>query len=353
MDGVVRLGLLTLLAFAPLAQAANCTASGYQRDGFTLTAALVNPTGVVSGEVDATGCHIGIYFGPGVRGKVERANVHGANYFGIVNNGAEVDIQDSTLSDIGEKPFNGTQHGVAIYFVYGSAARGEIRRNLVWNYQKGGIVVNGALASATIENNRVIGLGPVSFIAQNGIQAGWGAHTKIRKNLVSGHSYTGANLAASGGILVLGGACYGGAATTETEIAHNVALGNDVGIWLSNLDGSCGPVTTPTNNVVRDNRLVNNALNNRTGNGAAQGYQAGIADQGYGDVIRNNDVCGPGYQPPGTAAVALFAIDVTATYEPVLRQNTQCSDAGRDLGAGSVPQRTRRGHESRRADHHH
>ena len=37
--------------------------------------------------------------------------------------------------------------------------------------------------------------------AQNGIQAGFGATTKIQHNLVAGNSYTGSGLTASGGIL--------------------------------------------------------------------------------------------------------------------------------------------------------
>jgi hypothetical protein len=64
-----------------------------------------------------------------------------------------------TISDIGEKPFNGTQHGVAIYWAFGSAATGDIQNNYIWNYQKGGIVVNGPSASSHIQQNVVVGLG--------------------------------------------------------------------------------------------------------------------------------------------------------------------------------------------------
>lgn len=321
-----RLGLpacvLALAAFAPAAQAA-CTPTGFFRDSINLTAALINPPGKVSGDVDATGCNIGIYYSSGVR-LVKNANVHGANYFGIVNDGARVDIVDSTVSDIGETPFNGTQHGVAIYFAFGSAARGNIINNSVWNYQKGGIVVNGSAASATVANNSVIGFGPVNFIAQNGIQAGYGANVRILHNFVTGNSYTGANLAASAGILIVGGDCYSGDLTTNIPILQNTGLGNDVGVWLSNLGAGCVPPATATKNLVQGNSLVNNAINNTTGNGATQGYQAGISDQGNTDFIVNNDVCGLGYTPPGTASAALFDIDVTYTTNPKLKYNTTC-----------------------------
>ena len=232
---------------------------------------MINPPGTVTGDVDATGCNIGIYYSAG-HGRVSQANVHGSNYYGIVNNGADVDILDSTVSDIGEKPFNGSQHGNDIYFVFGSAAKGDIKRNFVWSYQKGGIIVNGTGGHVTIQQNYVVGLGPVNFIAQNGIQAGYGADTSILQNFVSGNSYTGANLAASGGILLVGGDCYGGAPTINTEINQNVLLNNDVGVWLSNLDSSCNPVSTPTHNSVNNNAVINNAINTTAGNGSTQGY---------------------------------------------------------------------------------
>lgn len=316
---------LALATCAPFAEALACTPTGFVRDSIDLTAALINPPGKVSGDVDATGCNIGIYYSAGAHGRVDRANVHGANYFGIVNNGARVDIRNSSISDIGEKPFNGTQHGVAIYFAFGSAAKGDIQGNVIWNYQKGGIVVNGPTAQSDIQGNTVLGLGPVNFIAQNGIQAGYGADTQIEQNFVVGNSYTGAGLTASGGIIVVGGACYGGDPTTNTRVQLNTGLGNDIGVWFSNLDASCNPVSTPTRNAAQNNRLVNNAINNATGAGPTQGYQAGIADQGNMDAIQNNDICGLGYQPPGTAAAVLFDIDVTATNNAKVKNNTTCS----------------------------
>lgn len=313
---------------APGQASAACAPTGFVRDSINLTAALINPHSTVRGDVDATGCNIGVYFSSGKHGSINNANIHGANYYGVVNDGADVDIKNSNISDIGEKPFNGTQHGVAIYFAFNTNARGDIVNNYIWSYQKGGIVVNGPSARSRIRNNTVIGLGPVNFIAQNGIQAGYGADTEIDNNFVSGNSYTGANLAASGGILLVGGDCYGGNPTTKTEIANNNVVANDVGVWLSNLDASCNPVATPTRNNVTNNSIVNNAINNTTGNGPTQGYQAGISDQGNFDLISNNDVCGSGYAPPGTASAALFGIDTTLTNNPKVSHNTTCSDHG-------------------------
>jgi hypothetical protein len=316
---------LAFLVCAPAAEAATCTATGFVRDSINLTAALINPPGTVTGDVDATGCNIGVYYSSGGHGRVNQANVHGSNYYGIVNDGADVDILNSSVSDIGEKPFNGTQHGVAIYFAFGSTAKGDIKGNLVWNYQKGGIVVNASAGHVTIQQNYVIGLGPVNFIAQNGIQVGYGADTSVRQNFVSGNSYTGANAASSGGILLIGGDCFGGPLTVKTEIQQNVAIDNDVGIWLVNLDSACNSPTTPTRNLASNNTVVNNAINNTTGNSPTQGYQAGIADFGDADVIKDNDVCGLGYTPPGTASAALFDIDLTAANNATESGNTTCA----------------------------
>src|SRR5215472_350151 len=257
---------LALFVCAPLTHAIaapTCTPTGFLRDNINLTAARINPA-TLSGDLDATGCNIGVYYSANANGHIENANIHGSNYFGIVNNGAHVDVRNSTISDIGEKPFNGTQHGVAIYWAFSSAATGDIQSNYIWNYQKGGIVVNGPNASSHVQQNVVVGLGPVNFIAQNGIQAGYGANAQIEQNVVSGNSYTGANFASSGGILVVGGDCYGGRPTINTRVQNNTGLGNDVGVWFSNLDGSCNPLSTVTGDTAQNNYLVNNAINNTT-----------------------------------------------------------------------------------------
>ena len=59
----VTAGLMASMAGA--AAAATCTTTGMVRDNIDLTAALKNPTAPVTGEVDATGCDIGVYYGPG------------------------------------------------------------------------------------------------------------------------------------------------------------------------------------------------------------------------------------------------------------------------------------------------
>lgn len=296
-------GLGFTLAIPLTAHAATCTQTGFFRDGINMTAALINPSGTVSGDVNATGCNVGVYYNNG-SGAVNGATIHGANYFGVLVNGdvnqVAVNVQNSTIHDIGETPLNGSQHGVAIYYRdFGTGATsGQISNNDIYNYQKGGIVTNGTGTSVTVQNNTVTGQGPVNYIAQNGIQVGYGALATVTGNKVTGNSYTGLNFAASGGIIVVGGPCYGGDYTTNTQIVKNTVTGNDVGVWLSNIDSDCvSAPTTQTNVKAVNNTISNSGLNNKTGLGATQGYQAGIADQGNNDKLVNNKISGTGYDP--------------------------------------------------------
>jgi len=331
-NAVVWIVLLLLQASLSAAQGAaanvTCTPTGFIRDGINLTAALINPSKTVSGGVNSSGCNIGIYYGPGAKGAVYRATIFGANYFGVVNDGGNVNVTYSRIHDIGENPLNGSQHGVGIYFADESGAKGKLQNNLIWNYQKGGIVVNGSSDSARINDNSVLGLGPVNFIAQNGIQIGFGASGSIRGNTVSGNSYSGSNFAISTGILVVGGACFGGPITVKIRVHGNTVVGSDGGIDFSNLDndgnGNCVPTLNQTQDVASGNTVDNALVNNISGHGAGAGYQAGIADQGNDDSIVNNAICGAGYTPVSTPPPFLYFIDTTNTIDPDLSGNISC-----------------------------
>ena len=180
-----------LLAVPAGATVATCTTTDFFRDGHLLNAAKIG--GTVSGPLDATGCDIGVYF-PTAGSVTSGGDIFGARYFGVVNNGTSVSVTEALIHDIGDTPFDGAQHGVGIYYTDG--ASGTIDGNTVSRYQKGGIVVNGASkagvpSTATVTNNTVTGLGPVSFIAQNGIQVSRGAVAEVRGNAIADNFYTG------------------------------------------------------------------------------------------------------------------------------------------------------------------
>jgi parallel beta helix pectate lyase-like protein len=201
-----RLMMLMLVALAVPATAfaatsggsasTTCTPTGFNRDGINLTAAQIG--GKVTGDLDAAGCDIGVYYGPGTKGSVKNATIENARYFGVVNYGGKVNVANSTISQIGNAPFDGTQHGVGIFFTTEATpgvaanvtAKGTIKGNILHSYQKGGITVRGVGASATIERNTLTGVGHVDFIAQNGIQVSFGSSATVKGNTVSGHWYT-------------------------------------------------------------------------------------------------------------------------------------------------------------------
>lgn len=315
---------LVSVVFVNSAEAAVCTPTGMYRDGINMTAALINPK-TVSGQVDATGCNIGVYYGPNKKGTVDRAEIFGANYFGVVNHRGNVTVKNSKIHNIGEVPFNGSQHGIAIYFAnadfpngptvfpVSGSTKGIIEENEIWDYQKGGIVVNFKGSRVNVEQNKVTGLGPVSFIAQNGIQFGYGAKGSVTRNVVSANQYTG-NSTTSGGILIVGGPYYGGDFTTGINIERNELKNNDVGVSISQYEADLSIPSIQTKLKVHRNNISNDALTN------GYPYQAGISDVGNKDSISRNKISGDGYSEslhPGAA----FGIDLSYTTNPKLRRN--------------------------------
>jgi hypothetical protein len=283
---------------------AACVQTGFMRDGINLTAAQIG--GSVTGTLDANGCNIGAYNPTSVNG----ADISGANYFGVVANHKSVNLIDSSIHDIGEVPPNGAQHGNAVLYING--ATGTISGNLVSRYQKNGITVSGKDAagdgpsafatSATVKNNVVSGRGAVDYIAQNGIQMSFGAKGSVVGNTVTENAYSGPGGASSGGILVVGGPCFGPgiAYTKNLTIRNNTLIRNDVGVFLFNATATdCVAPSIKTDNSVKLNTISNGAVTNTTGDtvSPACGYQAGVSDVGHRDAIVNNSISGFGYTP--------------------------------------------------------
>ena len=186
-----------------------CIPTAFSRDGHVLTAAVLGTAVPITRTVvDATGCDIGIYYAPGITGSVDQSTIAGATYFGVVNHSAAVNVTRSSISNIGDRPFGGSQHGIGIIYttenegvVPSGVASGTISGNSLSLYQKGGITIRGVNASADILDNRVTGFGPVDFIAQNGIQVSFGGSGGVRDNIVSGHDYTPASFTSCGVLL--------------------------------------------------------------------------------------------------------------------------------------------------------
>ena len=175
-----------------------------------LTAAAVNHS---SGTIDATSCDIGDYIMMSM--SVSSLTVHDANQYGIfVDSGLgsiTVSISGATVYNIGAHTGsaftpNGVQTGIGIIYDSGASgptAYGSITSSDVYAYQKGGIEANHN-SNVTTTSNTVTGLGPVDYIAQNGIEYARDAAGVIRGNTVSDNFYTG-----STGIFADGSPCGG------------------------------------------------------------------------------------------------------------------------------------------------
>jgi len=189
---LIACGALLALALigTSSASAAVCQPTSFVRDSHVLTAAVYNQP-AVTGEVDATGCDIGVATDGGNDTVVSDADVHGAKYFGVAtkDDGSSTTIEASQIHEIGDAPFNGSQHGVGVDWEGGST--GSLDSSHVFDYQKNGVVVTGDGTSADVTNNEVNGLGPVAFIAQNGVQYSFGAAGEVSRNSITDNDYTG------------------------------------------------------------------------------------------------------------------------------------------------------------------
>jgi hypothetical protein len=194
-----------------------CQPTTFVRDNHPLTAALINPPTVAT-EVDATGCDIGVYYSPGTTGDIGGANIHGAVYYGVLVNAAAVNVTNSDVHLIGDNPFSGAQHGVGVFYttldqaneiayqngqpytttVPNARATGTLSDSNIYAYQKNGVVVGGPGAAVTVSGNTVDGEGPISYIAQNGVQFSRGGAGSVTKNRISDHFYSPPDVEACG-----------------------------------------------------------------------------------------------------------------------------------------------------------
>ncbi|MEZ4519228.1 MAG: right-handed parallel beta-helix repeat-containing protein [Chloroflexota bacterium] len=150
----------------------------------------------------------------------------------FVRDDAYADIHDNTISDIRDTGLSGCQNGHGI--IVGRSAiptsgTADITDNLITGYQKTGIYVSNTGSGATITGNTVTGDGPISYIAENGIQVASGATAEINDNTVSGHSYTPFSYVSTGMLLYEAG-------TVNTD--NNILNENQVGIYSLDTSGT-------------------------------------------------------------------------------------------------------------------
>jgi hypothetical protein len=303
-------------------------------DGFTL-----NGGGFTITAVDPPGGHFqgAVVRNAGNEASVEHLRITTSNLIdvcdagedrlrGISLVGASGRIEGNTIFGLNEGGArSGCQEGIGIQAENSGPEDTEIsiHDNRIQGYQKGGIQVSGAIR-ATVRENVLTGLGPVDFIAQNGIEIASGAAAIIGDNLIRANSYTGTQDVVSTGILVTGGplepTCTASTCplTSKVSIFRNVLLENDVGVFLENVaDGMGNPAETRTEISVIENVISKATLTNGTGT------QIGIFDIGNRDRIVDNTISGPGYDPATDPAAFIDRIvaEAPSAIDPIVQRN--------------------------------
>jgi len=287
----ILLGFLGLSLFVTPVPASSCTNISTSKG--IMSVAISNPDSF-TGMLDATGCQVGIYFNQS--GSVNNAEIFGASYYGVFVDGnlndTLVNITDSHIYNIGDLPnFSGAQHGVGIYY-YGFDTphniSGTVFDNVVELYQKGGIVISGGNSYVDVSSNTVTGLGPVPFIAQNGIQFGYGAKGNVLKNIVDGDGnyYEGENWTSTGILLF---------ETSNVQVIQNEVSNNQTGIAVESWDWF---VPNANNNVIVNNKILNADYGISVAALAFDYYSQGSATANNNKVINNivNMISGTGIQ---------------------------------------------------------
>ncbi|WP_338872287.1 right-handed parallel beta-helix repeat-containing protein [Myxococcus stipitatus] len=252
---------------------------------------------------------------------------------GVLFEGASGSIVDNRVMDLNQKDGAGAcQEGVGIEVRNAPDAATEMRvevlRNHVARYQKAGIVGTGRV-KLNVEDNRVEGGGPVSFIARNGIQFSNGATGRATGNYVTGNAYSGTSTTAAG-ILVAGGDYYGMALCEDIDIFENTLEKNDIGINVSQGDGDGGPLPAPTGLRIQRNTVSHEGWSEPH----AGAWFVGIWDLGGANLISQNHVSGAWYERetrPNITFDVIVEADVASRIAFLTTPRTvsagQCSEA--------------------------
>jgi parallel beta-helix repeat protein len=225
-------------------------------------AVMVSPNAIV----EVSGAQHVTIDGFTITGPAGTAN-SGGDLYGIrIDGGGSATITHNHITAIQDTPFDGVQEGIAIDVGRArdhTTGTATISHNTIDNYQAGGIIVDNTGSGAEIDHNTILGVGPTTLIAQNGIQISRGATADVSHNDISGNQYTPAPQAT--GILLFNP----GAVTLD----HNTLSNNDYGI---DSFGATGPVIdhnqitgSTVNGIILDTTTGAQVNHNTTDNGGA------------------------------------------------------------------------------------
>ncbi len=243
---------------------------------------------------------------------------------------ASANLHDNELLDWQDPAAFGAQ-GVASLVVGSTTVQTvSISDNTVSGYQKGGIVAFGTAAvDVTIARNTVVGAGPITTTAQNGIQISSGAVGVIEDNNVSGNNYTPASWCAAGILNYLSDGIRVSGNVLSDNLCDMLLMGNDCSYLNNEVASSAawpfsvlGDRNTVSGNYVNsapgegvyvdgiDNVLTCNRL---TGN-AAGIYFDSYSTAGTPNTATDNVIVGNGDGIDASAVSALPLVDGSANY---------------------------------------
>jgi len=185
----------------------------------------------------------------------------------------------------------------------GNTSKVTIYDNTVDDYQKNGVTANEPGTNVTIDSNVVIGSGPTTGAAQNGIQIGFGALGTITGNSVVNNVWSPCTVISecifnASGILVF--------EANDVHVRNNSVGTNQVGIFTGG-NGSQVESNVVFNSlqgiaVVGDENAI--AMNEIT-----QSDQAAVFIQGSANQIASNEILGASIgilEAPGSGQISLF-----------------------------------------------
>lgn len=176
--------------------------------GIGVTTVQAPPTAMTQSFVTGTNNNFPILFVENSANvKIAQMTIDGAakgnlqyRFVGVAYRNAGGSLDTTSIIDIRDNPFSGSQHGVAVYAFAddGNNRVLNLRGNTISGFQKGAVVFLGANLIANIDHSVIAGAGPTTITAQNGIQYATGAAGTASNNTVAGVSYTPGSYTASG-----------------------------------------------------------------------------------------------------------------------------------------------------------
>ena len=216
---------------------------------------------------------------------------------------ARIDNNHITFIQDADPLLGGCQDGLAVRIgsrFLGEMGSGTVENNLIDNYQKNGVTIDGPGTTALVQNNTIIGdsvhpngINPI--IARNGVQFGRGATGQVQNNQISNNEYGGGGPPPAAedpddndgtGILAF-------ELTDGLRINNNVLVRNDIG-----LDFFTATHLLISNNIATNNRFNGFRAEADTSQNTLNNNQASGTPPASGHDCRDDSVDG------GTAGTA-------------------------------------------------